>query len=338
MAAPTGSAILGRHLDVIEKALRDAFRDDHSPLGAAGRYVMGWEDAAGEPLVTGGKRIRPALCLFAAEAVGGDPNDALPGGVAIELVHNFSLVHDEIQDEDRVRHNRPTMFDRVGAGQAINVGDYLFTRAIQSLADGPGPADRRMAALAVLNDAIGRMIGGQWLDIAFESRDDVTVDEYLAMVAGKTGALLAAPLEIGAILAGATPETAHDLGVWGAHVGAAFQAQDDYLGIWGDPAVTGKSNTGDIARKKKTLPVIHGMNNAQAGPVVRAAYAAAVVSGDQIGGVVRALEKAGSDTYCRERAKQQASEADRLLETLPVTQITRGELHAIARYLVERDA
>lgn len=338
MGQESGQEILGRYRDPIEAALRREFEGETSELGAAGRYVMGWEDADGAPLATGGKRIRPALCLFAAQAVGGDANGALPGAVAIELVHNFSLVHDEIQDEDRVRHSRPTMFARVGAGQAINVGDYLFTRAISALVRGEGGSERRMEALAVLNHAIERMIGGQWLDIAFESRNDVTVDEYLRMVAGKTGALLAAPLEIGAILAGAPAELSHALGEWGACVGAAFQAQDDYLGIWGDPDVTGKTNTGDIARKKKTLPIIHGMNDPVAGPIVRGAYALAAIGGDEIAGVVRALERAGSGAFCRERAKVQAAKADELLEGLPLPETTREQFRAIARYLVDREA
>ena len=338
MAQSDGPEILGRHLNAIENALRAAIGQGDSKIEAAARYVMGWEDAAGGPLTTGGKWIRPALCLFAADAFGADPAVALPGAVAIELVHNFSLVHDEIQDHDLVRHNRPTMYARVGEAQAINVGDFLYTRAFAALTRGAGEAGRRMDALDALNDAVERMIRGQWEDIAFEAREHVSIEEYLAMVAGKTGALLAAPIEIGAILAGAPPESARTASAWGAHVGAAFQAQDDYLGIWGEPNITGKSNTNDIRRKKKTLPVVHGLNDGGAGPILRAAYAKAEVEPSDVVAVVAALEVAGSGDYCRQRAATQAAEADHLIEMLPVGEVERAEFRAIARYLVERNA
>ncbi len=338
MSVSDGLAILGRYRDAIERALREAIGPGASPIEAAARYVMGWEDGEGQPLATGGKRIRPALCLFAAESFGANPADALAGAVAIELVHNFSLVHDEIQDHDLVRHNRPTTFARLGEAQAINVGDFLYTRAIAALTHGAGEVSRRMAALAVLNNAIERMIRGQWEDLAFEARERVEVAEYLTMVAGKTGALLAAPVEIGAILAGAPPASARTAGAWGASVGAAFQAQDDYLGIWGNPDITGKSNTNDISRKKKTLPVVHGLNHPIAGAVLRAAYAKPAVEPADVVQIVAALEAAGSAEYCRERAAAQAAEADRLLQMLPLGEVQRAEFRAIARYLADRDA
>jgi len=302
------------------------------------RYVLGWEDEIGRPIDAGGKRIRPALCLFAAEAVGGSIADAMPGAVAVELVHNFSLVHDEIQDHDTERHHRPTIWARMGEGQAINIGDLLYTRAIRALTDAPGDSGRRVNALAVLNLAIERMIRGQWDDIAFETRDDVTVEDYLAMVAGKTGALLSAPLEIGAILAGAPPDVSSALGRWGMHVGAAFQAQDDYLGIWGDPDKTGKSNTNDIARRKKTLPIVHALGEPEAGALVREVYAREAVTVRDVASVVSALEWAGSDAYCRERARTQAAEADALLGVLEFDESTREQFRAVADYFVERNA
>lgn len=338
MTTPSAPAILGRHLHALEDALRAAIGDQRSPLVAAARYVMGWEDESGRPAHTGGKRIRPALCLFAAEAFGADPSVAMPGAVAVELVHNFSLVHDEIQDHDMERHHRPTTFARFGEAQAINVGDFIFTKAVAALTSGPGDAVRRLAALEVLNHAIERMIAGQWEDLSFESREQVTVDEYLEMVAGKTGALLAAPLEIGAILAGATPEESAIVGRWGAHVGAAFQAHDDYLGIWGNPELTGKSNTNDIARRKKTLPVVHGMNDPVAGPMIRSVYGSSNIEPDDVLRVVEALEGARAGDTCRERAREQANEADRLLAALELDDQRRAQFEAIARYMVEREA
>ena len=339
VAAPAvPPAILGRHREALELALRAAVGIEEEPLVAAARYVMGWEDERGHRTDEGGKRIRPALCLAAAEALHGDVAAAMPGAVAVELVHNFSLVHDEIQDHDAERHHRRTLWARLGEAQAINVGDLLFTRAVSALATGDGDPARRMRALQVLNGAIAAMIGGQWLDIDFEQRERVSVDEYLAMVAGKTGALLSAPLEIGAVLAGADAATAEAIGRWGAHVGAAFQAQDDYLGIWGDPSHTGKSNSNDIVRKKKTLPIVHALSDPDFGAIVARAYLQPEMSADDVSHVVDALEGAGSAEYCRTRARAQAAVAQALLADLPLDRETRQEFHAIAVYLVDRDS
>ncbi|MCC7363784.1 MAG: polyprenyl synthetase family protein [Dehalococcoidia bacterium] len=329
--------LLLKHRDAIEAALRAAIGSDSARISAAARYVLGWEDEAGRPAAGGGKRIRPALCLFAAELFGADAAVAMPGAVAVEIVHNFSLVHDEVQDHDAERHGRPTLWARLGEGQAINAGDYLYTRAIAALSAGPGDASLRLAALNVLQDAIQRMIRGQWEDIAFESRLDVGVDEYLAMVAGKTGALLGAPLEIGALLAGAAPTDAAVLGRWGVQVGLAFQAQDDYLGTWGDPGETGKSNVNDIARRKKTLPVVYGLSHPASKDAVAAAYTKAgeLTSGD-IAAVVAALDAAGAAEDCRARARQYAEAAEALLESLSLDEARRAQLREVADYLVDR--
>jgi len=329
---------LGQYRHELETALRDAVGDSPMPLEAASRYVMGWEDEHGHTCEAGGKRIRPALCIQSALAFGGSLAEALPGAVAVELVHNFSLVHDEVQDHDAERHHRPTLWALLGEAQAINAGDFLYARAIRALIDANGAVDRRMAALDVLTSAITSMIDGQWHDIAFESRDSVSVDDYLAMVAGKTGALLSAPLRIGAILAGASTGDAERIGEWGARVGAAFQAHDDYLGIWGDPGETGKSNTNDIARRKKSLPIVHALGDADAAAVVSRIYSQAEISDEDIETVVAALEDAGSAEYCRERARSQVEAADALLRTLPFDAESCARFEQIARFFVERRA
>jgi len=331
-------AFLATHRDMIESALRAAIGGDSAAIVAASRYVMGWENERGRPASNTGKRVRPALCVFACEAFGGSPESALPGAVAVELVHNFSLVHDEVQDHDPERHHRPTLWALLGEAQAINVGDFLFTRAVEALTDAIGPVERRMAALRTLNAAIGRMIAGQWEDIAFESRETVTVDEYLAMTAGKTGALLSAPVQIGALLAGVPEEQAELAGKWGLEVGLAFQAHDDFLGTWGQPGLTGKSNTNDIARRKKTLPIVHGMQHPGAADVIRSVYARESLENDDISAVVAALESAGSDAYCRELARSHAERADSMLDALALPEETRARFRAVGAYLVERSS
>lgn len=297
---------------------------------------MGWEDQAGRPTSAGGKRIRPALCMYAG-GLFGDAAAALPGAVAVELVHNFSLIHDEVQDHDRERHGRPTLWALLGEAQAINAGDYLYARSTRALLDGPGQPQRRLTALAILTGAVERMIGGQWADLSFESRDDVTAEEYLAMVAGKTGALLGAPLSIGATLAGAPPETARALGDWGEAVGLAFQIHDDYLGTWGNPGLTGKSNTNDIARKKKTLPVIHALQG-PGGPLIRQVYAKPELTEEDIAAVVATLNAARSAEFTRDAAARQADAASGILDTLQLAPEQKAELRTIGDYLIHRDA
>jgi geranylgeranyl diphosphate synthase type I len=324
-----------RHREAIERELQAALELDDSPLAPPSRYVMGWQDAEGRIMATGGKRIRPALVLTAAELFGGSVDEAMPGAVAVELIHNFSLVHDEIQDQDDVRHGRPTAYTIWGPGQAINLGDFIYGRAIRSLAAPGGDPDRRVRALDALMRAVERMIGGQWRDISFESRESVSVDEYLEMVEGKTGVLLGAALEVGAILGGAGEHESATMGRWGTRLGLAFQAVDDYLGIWGDQSLTGKTTTGDIARKKKSLPIVHGMNDTTAGPLIRRAFAEdrQVAEYDAI---VEALESSGADTLCRDMARRFAAEADAIAATLELDDESRETLRAVGDYFCAR--
>jgi geranylgeranyl diphosphate synthase type I len=325
-----------RHRPAIEAALQAAIGDDDSPITHAARYVMGWSDQEGRPAESGGKRIRPALTLVAASAFGGSIEDALPGAVAVELIHNFSLVHDEIQDQDAERHHRPTAYTVWGPAQAINLGDYLYSRAIHALGTGGGDPSRRVAAMDALLAAVEGMIRGQWRDLEFEDLDHVTVEDYLAMTRGKTGVLIGASLEVGAILGGAPPAQSQLMGRWGTTLGLAFQAIDDYLGIWGDQSLTGKTTTGDIARKKKTLPIIHALSDPDGGVVVRNAFARDRQV-EEMAAIVGALEAAGADRLCRDVARKYAGEANTVLTRLEVTESGRADLHEVAEYFVARE-
>ncbi len=223
-------------------------------------YHLGWADEQLRPAqADAGKRIRPLLCLLACAACGGDPARALPAAAAIELLHNFSLIHDDIQDGSATRRGRPTVWALWGIPQAINAGDALFTIAHQALwrlRERGVPADRILEVAERFDAACLMLTRGQHLDLAFESAERVTAAEYLEMIRGKTAALLAAALGIGARLADHPPEA---LEAFGEALGMAFQIQDDILGIWGDPAVTGKPVADDLRARKKTFPVIHAM-------------------------------------------------------------------------------
>ncbi len=233
-------------------------------------YHMGWVDESFQPGAFGtGKRIRPLLCLMACEAVGGDPALALPAAAAVEILHNFSLIHDDIEDGDETRRHRPTLWTIYGVPQAINVGDGMFTLAFASLlrSKQAGVADDRVvAALGRFTACCAALTEGQHLDMWFETQSHVQVADYLRMIEGKTASLVATSLSLGALIGGATPVADDALYGFGHHLGLAFQIQDDILGIWGDPGVTGKAAGNDILRRKKSLPLLYALNHPTVGP------------------------------------------------------------------------
>jgi geranylgeranyl diphosphate synthase type I len=224
-------------------------------------YHMGWEGPGSGPEARG-KRIRPMLLLLSALAAGGDWERALPGAAAVELVHNFSLVHDDIQDESPTRRGRPTVWARWGLAQAINVGDALFSLAQMSVLNlsQTVSAEAGLEASHALQEASLRLTQGQYLDLSYVQRQDLSVEDYWPMVKDKTGALLSTSTYIGAVAAEASPEICDQYCFFGELLGLAFQVQDDLLGIWGDAALTGKSTESDLISGKKSLPVLYGLD------------------------------------------------------------------------------
>ena len=237
------------------------------PIHDMARYALGWIDQHGAPAAAAGKRARPALCMLGAAAITADPGlqaPALCGAAAVEFVHNFSLVHDDIQDQDEQRRGRPTVWKVWGIGQAINAGDALrefADLAMLRAADAGAPPQAILDAAARLNRATLRMIEGQYLDLTFEERRDVELDEYMRMVERKTGAMMGVSVAIGATLAGASAHQADALQLAGQRLGRCFQIRDDWLGIWADAAALGKSTDSDIRRKKKSYPILWTLRN-----------------------------------------------------------------------------
>ena len=225
-------------------------------------YHMGWTGEGAGPEAQG-KRIRPLLVLLACAACGADWQSALPAAAAVELIHNFSLVHDDIQDNSDLRRGRPTVWKQWGMPQAINAGDGLFVLAHLAVTDleGKYPAETILKVAKTLDETCLNLTRGQFLDISFENQSDLTVEEdYWPMVAGKTAALLAACCQIGAILGGADEAAQDSYRAFGQYLGLAFQVQDDYLGIWGDSVLTGKSAESDLVTGKKSFPVLIGLS------------------------------------------------------------------------------
>ena len=284
----------------------------------------------------GGKHVRAALALLTAAAAGAPEATGLPGAVAIELVHNFSLLHDDIVDEDTERRHRPTVWARFGVGRAIVAGDALATLAMQVLLD--DPTSERVRATAALAGATQAMIAGQADDMAFESRLTVTVEECLRMEEGKTGALLACAASLGAILAGADGPTVQALADFGSHLGVAFQAVDDLLGVWGEPAVTGKPVGSDLYRHKKTLPVATALGRSgDQADELRSILHAEVLSPADVRRATELLEACGARQEVMAFADAHFDLAMQALRRVPLAAGPVAELEAVAVFVVARD-
>jgi geranylgeranyl diphosphate synthase type I len=259
-----------RYLAEIDRYMRmvvSSQPDQPDDMGVMLQYAFGWVGQNGEPYHTPtGKRIRPVLLLLSTEAAGGNWKTALPAAAAVELLHNFSLIHDDIQDDSPLRHNRPTVWKVWGEANAINIGDALFTMAydsLQRLSTTGIPAETLVEIWRIFNRTMLELTRGQHLDMRFEHQTNVTTDEYVSMITGKSAALLSACAEIGALIACGDASVAQHYADFGLNLGIAFQIRDDILGIWGDPSVTGKSAATDILSRKKSLPVLYGLNTSE---------------------------------------------------------------------------
>jgi geranylgeranyl diphosphate synthase type I len=304
---------------------------------------MGWVDANGAPAEATGKRLRPVLCLLACKAAGGDTRRAIPAAAALELVHNFSLIHDDIQDEDRIRHGRDTVWAVWGAAQAINAGDALLALAhvaLAEVADRGVPTELVLRANRLLNAKTLEMVQGQVLDIAFESRTDVGVEEYLDMIGRKSAALFEASLAIGGMIAGADLNTVAALSRAGRLIGVTFQVRDDALGVWGSAERTGKSVGADILRRKKTLPAVYVLTHATSIDPKRLAdvYSRAEVSKENAVFVAEAMASVGARAHCEQLAQERSEAAIRQLEAGLPPSAVRDELVAVARYFRTRES
>lgn len=301
-------------------------------------YHFGWVTASGVPTrADAGKAVRPALALLSAEAVGAPPKVALPGAVAVELVHNFSLVHDDLMDGDEERRHRRTVWKLWGSSSAVLTGDAMLALAQEVLLDTELPTAAPAARL--LARTTRHLIRGQVQDMAFEQSRHVTVEQCVDMAAGKTGALLSASASIGAVLAGAPETTVEALALYGDQVGVAFQLVDDVLGIWGDPAVTGKPAHSDLRARKKSLPVSHALN--QDGPLGDELATWLNTPGEpderELRRVAGLIEAAGGRDWALIEAARRMALAEDALRGVELDAGARGELLALGRFVVDRE-
>jgi geranylgeranyl diphosphate synthase type I len=225
-------------------------------------YQMMWDPDAAR-IGKGGKKLRPLILLLTSHILGADLRRVLPAAAAIEFIHNFSLIHDDIQDQSTSRHGRETVWKKWGEAQAINTGDAMLALANLEMHQLVGLYNENIALRVslLLHQATFGLTGGQYLDLAFEKSEDVTLNDYWKMITGKTGALFAASFGIGAVLGGEGEEEIQEYQKLGFRFGSAFQVQDDYLGIWGEDQVTGKPSQNDLLNRKKTFPVLYALEN-----------------------------------------------------------------------------
>ncbi len=324
--------------DLVGPAMESAIARLTPDVRVVAAYHLGFADAEGNPTGNGkgGKALRPALALLSARAAGAPPERGVTSAVAVELVHNFSLLHDDIMDNDTERRHRPTAWTVFGVGAAILAGDALLALAQDLLLEDGTP--QGAWAARCLSAAVQRLIGGQGSDLAFEKRDDVTLVECLEMAGDKTAALMACACSIGAVHLGAPPTLAMALAGFGAHVGLAFQLTDDLLGIWGAPAVTGKPVRADLRARKKSLPVVAALNS---GTPEAAELHALLTNPEPLSedDLVRAADlvvAAGGKDWAETEADTQLAKANASLADIDLPADVRAELTAIAEFITAR--
>ena len=302
-------------------------------------YHLGWADEKLQAVQSGsGKRVRPLLCLLSTGAAGGQWQQAVPGASALELLHNFSLIHDDIQDASPTRRGRPTVWQLWGANQAINSGDAMFSISHISLSrmlERDVPAETIVHAVRRFDETCVDLTTGQYLDMSFEAKLEVSVEEYLKMIEGKTAALLAYSAELGARVAQQTPSVVEHYASFGRDLGLAFQIRDDILGIWGDESVIGKSSATDIATRKKSLPVLFGLAKSAE---LRKLYAAKDSGAGFVERVVDNLDQVGARQVAESyEEKYAASALDHLREANPQGKAAEA-LQQLTRLLLNRAA
>jgi geranylgeranyl diphosphate synthase type I len=344
---PSLPAFFSRYQSRIDEALRAELTGLEPEMYDIHRYYMGWQEIDGSDSNSmGGKRMRPTLAMLAADAVGGDLERATPIAVALEYVHNFSLIHDDLEDMDRVRHHRPTVWAVWGEPAAIVSGNAMLKiadHAAWKLRSVGVEESVALEAEAVLTNHYLKMMEGQYLDISFETKESVSVDQYLDMIERKTGALIEASIYLGSLVApekGPDRQKATALKSIGYDLGRIFQIRDDVLGVWGG-VETGKPVGADIKRKKKALPAVHALSNST-GPSADRLKEIFRTEGDlnaeDVHVVLEVMENLGTQEYCQTMAEQRWVECKRMIESLEISGTTAAEFTELGEFLLIRES
>lgn len=330
--------VLAASRALLDPVLRAAVATMPGSMRRIAGYHLGWLDAHGADAAGDtGKAIRPTLVFLAAEAIGGVAATAMPAAMAVELVHNFSLLHDDVMDDDHTRRHRPTAWRVFGRPAAILAGDALLSLAFDGLAASGHSAARDGARM--LNAAVLGMVDGQTLDISFEQRADVELSECLRMARLKTGTLVGCACAIGASFGGGGEAQIAHLRSFGDHLGLAFQFVDDLLGIWGDPGVTGKPVHSDLLHPKKSLPVVAALtSDTPAGRALAALYRGdQPLSGTDLSQAAELIDLAGGRAWSLDQVDHLLALALGDLKSAGPTAQAAAELKSLAHLVIRRD-
>lgn len=307
-------------------------------------YSMGWSDPNGKSVsAQTGKALRPALCLFANETVCGKTVQALPIAASLELIHNFSLIHDDIQDRDESRHGRPTVWKMWGDAKALQAGNVMRVcadLALQDLVTANVNTNIALRVSSVLNEVFLEVVQGQYLDLCFEETTDITINDYFQMTSMKTGALIRASLELGALIGNSESRIVTAFRLFGRSLGTAFQISDDLLGIWGNEQSTGKPVGSDIKRKKKTLPIVLALSLSKPSDRKRmmTIFNQKAVSDSDLGVVLEMMGDLGVKQEAELMAKEHCQKAIDALAEVPMAEEFRERAIELASFLINRDS
>ena len=334
--------ILDQYREIIEVRLRQDVPGNESEVYKMLRYCMGWADKDGNPMdFTVGKLLRPSLCLFACESLGTPPERALHAAVTLELIHNFSLIHDEIQDFDQNRHHRPTLWTLWGVPKALIAGDVLKIMAESAFTNLPHfePVANSIKCMSLVTEACLEMIEGQYLDINFEGRIDIGLEQYMNMISLKTGALIRCSVEVGANVAtSGNFDITSKFRRSGIYLGYLFQITDDILGVWGLEEETGKSSGSDLKRKKNSLPIVYAMAAASKSSksAIQRVYSKEELSDNDVQEILEILETSESRVYCQDLAEIYARKAINVIRDANIEPEKLKEYQDLCEYLTVR--
>lgn len=329
-----------RYSNDLEAELKSVLNESASPLYVMMRYHMGWVDKRDYPQETSsGKRSRPTLCLLTCEGVGGDWHSALPAAAAIELMHNFSLIHDDIQDKSQERRNRPAVWKIWGQSQGINAGDAMYALAhlaLLRLEEKSIPCERIIIASNILSKTSLQICVGQHLDIDSESNLDTSLDSYLEMITEKTASLFECSLYLGSLLGTDNQTQISHLRSFGRGLGMAYQIRNDLIGIWGEKETGGKSPYTDIRYKKKTFPIIYALQEVDGKDRENLLdiYSKAKISADDITQVLHILDGLDAYNYTQKVIKRHYLRALPELELAGLSSSAQRELKEVSAFLL----
>ena len=343
---PELPAMFARYKSWVEEELsRSVLSTESVGLYVLLQYHMGWVDRwgnQGRSAISQGKALRPTLCLFACEALSQDFTRAVPAAAALELIHNFSLIHDDIQDQDQERRHQPTVWHLWGVPKALVAGNGMQSAgdlALLNMAHKTALPEVTIKVSQLLTNNYLEMIEGQCLDLDFEAKTAITTEEYLRMIACKTGALIRSGLEIGALVATDDTTVFRAFSRFGNCLGRTFQIRDDFLGIWGDVSTTGKAIGNDIRRRKKSFPVVFALNHAdgQARHDLLEIYNRHELNEDDVTRVLSVLDEVGARENSQRIIEASAGDALDALEEVSLPSWAREEAEGLVDFLARRE-